>query len=81
MDDQTYEDAVRREAAEVAGIDPSEVPLDARFEDIGVDSLDALGMISNLEDEFGVEVPDEDLRELETVGDAVAVLRRAAARS
>ena len=78
MDKQTYEAAVRREAAQAAGLDPAEVALDARFEDVGIDSLDALGMISNLEDEFGVEVPDEALRTLETVGDAVAVLRRAA---
>ena len=78
MNADTFEDAVRREAAEAAGIDPADVALDARFEDIGVDSLDALGMISNLEDEFGIEVPDEDLKSLETVGDAVAILRRAA---
>ena len=81
MTTDTYEAAVRREAAAAAEVDPSEVALDARFEDIGIDSLDALGMIANLEDEFGLEVPDEDLQELETVGDAVAVLRRAAAQA
>ena len=81
METATYEDAVRREAADAAGVDPADVALDDRFEDIGVDSLDALGMISNLEDEFGLEVPDEDLHDLETVADAVAVLRRAAARA
>ena len=78
MDDQTYEAAVRREAAQAAGTEPDQMTLDARFEDVGIDSLDALGIIANLEDEFGVEVPDEDLKGLETVGDAVAVLRRAA---
>ena len=81
MDADPYEAAVKREAAAAADIDASAVALDARFEDIGIDSLDALGMISNLEDEFGLEVPDEDLHELETVSDAVAVLRRAAARA
>ena len=78
MDAETCAAAVRREVAEAAGVDPAAVGLDDRFEDLGLDSLDALGMISNLEDEFEVEVPDEDLRELETVRDAVTVLRRAA---
>ena len=74
----TYEDAVRREVAEAADVEAAEVGLDDTFESLGVDSLDALGMISNLEDEFGVDVPDEDLKGLETVRNAVDVLRPAA---
>lgn len=74
----TYEEAVRREVAEAAEVEPSEVGLDDTFEELGVDSLDALGMIANLEDEFGVEVPDEDLKRLRTVRSAVEVLRCAA---
>ena len=75
MPSDPYEDAVRREVADAAGIAPDSFSLDDRFEDLGLDSLDALGMISNLEDEFGVDVPDEDLKGLETVRNAVDVLR------
>ena len=78
METDPYADAVIREVAYMAEIDESDVTLDARFEDLGVDSLDAIGMIANLEDEFDVDVPNEQLKGLETVRAAISVLRRAA---
>ena len=49
--------------------------LDSRIkEDIGADSLDVLQLLMAIEDEYGVEVPDEKLAEFSTVGDVVAYL-------
>jgi acyl carrier protein len=54
-----------------------EVPIDqvtakARFiEDLGADSLDVVELVMTLEEEFEVDIPDEDAQELATVGDAI----------
>ena len=47
--------------------------------DIGADSLDIFQIISNLEDEFGMEFPNEVAAEMKTVGDAVAYIEASAA--
>lgn len=77
MESDPYVLSMVREVAYAADIDEADVTLDARFEDLGVDSLDAIGIIANLEDEFDVEVPNDQLKGLETVRQAVNVLRRA----
>lgn len=41
------------------------------LDDLGVDSLDSVELLTELEDEFGFEIPDEDLEAIITVGDAV----------
>ena len=52
-----------------------EVTLDSRIkEDLGADSLDVLQLLMAIEDEYGVDVPDEKLAEFSTVGDVVAYL-------
>ncbi|MBQ7600811.1 MAG: acyl carrier protein [Lachnospiraceae bacterium] len=52
-----------------------EVTLNSRIkEDLGADSLDVLQLLMAIEDEYGVEVPDEKLAEFSTVGDVVAYL-------
>lgn len=54
------------------GIEESKVTMDARLiEDLGADSLDAVELIMALEDEYGVEISDEDARSLVTVKDIV----------
>lgn len=58
-------------------VDPSEVTLDASFvEDLKADSLDIVEMVMNLEETFGISIPDEDVEKLRTVGDAVAYVER-----
>ena len=42
------------------------------MEDFGADSLDVIDMITTLSDEFGVEIPDEDIENFRTVGDVVS---------
>jgi len=50
----------------------SEVVPEARlFDDLGADSLDIVELIMALEDEYGLEIPDEDAEKIETVGDAI----------
>lgn len=50
----------------------SEVVPEARFiDDLGADSLDIVELIMALEDEYGLEIPDEDAEKMETVGDAI----------
>ena len=52
-----------------------EVTLNSRIkEDLGADSLDVLQLLMAIEDEYGVDVPDEKLAEFSTVGDVVAYL-------
>ena len=50
----------------------SEVVPEARFiDDLGADSLDIVELIMALEDEYGLEIPDEDAEKIETVGDGI----------
>ncbi|MCG6566382.1 acyl carrier protein [Tessaracoccus sp. Y36] len=47
-------------------------------DDLGVDSLSMLEIINDLQDKFDMEIPDEDAKNLKTVGDAVAYIERGA---
>lgn len=54
------------------GVNPEAVTLEASFvEDLGADSLDVVEFIMALEQEFELEIPDEDAEQIKTVGDAV----------
>jgi acyl carrier protein len=57
---------------EVAGIEPAEVTADKTFvDDLDIDSLSMVEIAVQAEDKFGVKIPDDQLAELKTVGDAV----------
>ncbi|PLT34242.1 acyl carrier protein [Bacillus sp. V5-8f] len=54
------------------GVEESEVKPEASFkEDLGADSLDVVELVMELEDEFGMEISDDDAEKIVTVGDAV----------
>ncbi|MGC8764309.1 MAG: acyl carrier protein [Brevinematia bacterium] len=54
------------------GVDESAVKPEAAFiEDLGADSLDIVDLIMALEEEFGIDIPDEEAQKLRTIGDAV----------
>ncbi len=54
------------------GVDESEVTMDASFvDDLGADSLDTVELVMALEEEVGIEIPDEDAEKIVTVGDVV----------
>ena len=65
-------DRVKAIIAEQLGVKIEEVTDSASFiEDLGADSLDTVELVMALEEEFGVEIPDEDAEKMGSVGDAV----------
>ncbi len=58
------------------GVDPEKVTSEASFvEDLGADSLDTVELVMAFEEEFGVDIPDEDAEQMRTVGDAIKYLK------
>ena len=72
MADKPIDIRVRDIIVEQLGVKPDQVTPEAKFiEDLGADSLDTVELIMALEEEFGIEVPDEQAEKLLTVGDVV----------
>jgi acyl carrier protein len=65
---------------EVAGIPADDVQLDKSFiDDLDVDSLSMVEVVVAAEEQFGVKIPDDEVKNLKTVGDAVAFIEQAQA--
>lgn len=63
---------IRELLAEQLDIDEEKITMDSNIlEDFEADSLDVVDMVMSLEDEFGVEIPNEEIENLHTVGDVV----------
>ena len=75
--------ALREVAVEVLSVEPDQVVEDARFkEDLDADSLDLVELVMGLEERFDISVPEEDLENVGTVGQAVdLVLAKLAAKA
>lgn len=59
------------------GVDVDEVTESARFiEDLGADSLDLVELVMRFEEEFGIEIPDEDAEKIQSVRDAYAYVEQ-----
>lgn len=68
----SVESKVKKVLAETLGIDESEVKRDSKFvEDLGVESLDTVEIVAALEEEFDIDIPDEDAEKNVTVGQAI----------
>jgi acyl carrier protein len=66
---------LRKIVADRLGVDESQIVPEASFvEDLNADSLDLVELIMSLEEEFGIQIPDEDAEKIRTVGDAIAYL-------
>ena len=64
------EDKLANVISEQLGVDRGKVTPEASFTtDLGADSLDSVELIMAIEDEFEIEIPDEDVEKLKTVGD------------
>ena len=58
--------------AEQLSVDPDKITMDSMLEeDLDADSLDAIDIVMSIEDEFGIEVPDEAITDMKSVGDIV----------
>ncbi|MBE3574035.1 MAG: acyl carrier protein [Firmicutes bacterium] len=68
---------VKEIVAEQLGVDEEQVTMEARFvDDLGADSLDIVELIMALEEEFDLEIPDEDAEKITTVGAAVDYIKQ-----
>jgi acyl carrier protein len=66
------EEKVKAIIAEQLGVKPEEVTPEASFiDDLGADSLDTVELVMALEEEFGIEIPDEDAEKMSKVSDAI----------
>ncbi len=62
-------------AAEVLAVDPAKVTLDASFaDDLGADSLDLVELVMALEETFDIEVGEDELKDIRTVGEAFELI-------
>ena len=67
---------VQEKVAEQLGVDADEVSLESSFiDDLGADSLDIVELLMALEEEFDIEIPDEEAEKLSTVGDVVDYIK------
>lgn len=69
------EDQVKSIIVEQLGVDEDEVTMDASFtDDLGADSLDIVELVMAFEEEFGIEIPDEEAENISTVRQAVTYI-------
>ena len=69
-------DKVKSIIVEQLGVDEEEVTADASFvDDLGADSLDTVELVMAFEEEFDIEIPDEDAEKITTVGDAIQYIK------
>ena len=79
MADKSIEEKVKDIIVEQLGVNPEQVTPQASFiEDLGADSLDIVELVMAFEEEFSVEVPDEDAEKLQTVGDVINYIKQKA---
>ncbi len=69
---------IRAILCEQLDLDEANVTMDSNIaEDLGADSLDVVDLIMSIEDEFDIEVPDEEIEGIKTVGDVVNYIENA----
>jgi acyl carrier protein len=77
MADMSVEEKVKQIIVEELGVDEPEVTPNARFiEDLGADSLDTVELVMRFEEEFDIEIPDEDAEKIQSVRDAISYIEQ-----
>lgn len=75
MSDNSIEEKVRSIIVDQLGVESDKVTADAKFiEDLGADSLDTVELVMAFEENFDIEVPDEEAEKLQSVADVVAYI-------
>jgi acyl carrier protein len=75
----SVEQKVKEIIVEQLGVDADEVTAEASFtDDLGADSLDIVELVMAFEEEFGIEIPDEDAEKIQRVQEAVAYIAQRA---
>lgn len=74
--EQKYVGEIKEIVADQLGIDEDDIKLESNFkEDLEADSLDLFELVMALEEEYGVEIPSEDLEKIATVNDIIEYLK------
>ena len=77
MSDNSIEEKVRSIIVEQLGVESDKVTAVAKFiEDLGADSLDTVELVMAFEENFDIEVPDEEAEKLQSVADVVAYIEK-----
>ncbi len=77
----SYFEQVKKVVVEQLSCSEDEVKMEASFtQDLGADSLDTVELVMAFEEEFGVEIPDEEAEKIQTVGSAVAYIEAQASK-
>ncbi|MBL8204972.1 MAG: acyl carrier protein [Blastocatellia bacterium] len=74
---ESIEEKVKQIIVDELGVEETEVTANARFvDDLGADSLDNVELVMRFEEEFGVEIPDEDAEKIQSVRDAIEYIEK-----
>jgi acyl carrier protein len=67
---------IKERISDILGVDPDDITMESSFmDDLGADSLDVVELIMALEEEFEIEIPDEEAEKIQTVGDVVEYIK------
>lgn len=78
----SVEERVKQIIIEELGINEDQIKPEAKFQDdLGADSLDLVELVMRFEEEFGVEIPDEDTEKIQSVEDAFSYMKQKQAES
>jgi acyl carrier protein len=77
MADSAVQEKIKQIIVDELGVDEAEVTENARFiEDLGADSLELVELVMRFEEEFGIEIPDEDAEKIQSVRDAYSYVEQ-----